>query len=355
MVTKTTFQPLMDSLDPRVIQELVQGCQIPDFSQRLESGPLYGHGTASGHFGEIFQGALAFSAASGGPESAWRQRHPSLAKRLISKAERALPLGSTRALVDLPCPSLQSRVTVRLTRAPESKTSADCPDMEKTLRAIRIVLILLGVGDCGIHVSRTSNIPCGKGAGSTSADATAGIRAVENAYGLRLPDQVVGHALCLAEGASNPVHLDQPVLFAHRRGLVLRSLAPRWPDFVALGIEPEGTILTDALTPLHYGVEDLREDAVHIQALARGFARRDITELARVSTRVAVRDRRLPHDHRRLAELVKDYGAAGYTVAHSGVMAALLWPPGRRSLMAREAARRELATEGQTLWAWCVG
>lgn len=320
----------------------------PGASRRLAAGPLFGCGFGQGHFGEVFQGAAAFRGAHRITQSIWRLRYP------LQRAfhEYALPLGATRVLVDLPCPALQSRIVVQLSPAPARTFSHSCSDLLKTVRAIEITLDLLGIDGCEVHVSHFSNIPCGKGNGSSSADAVAGIRAVVSACKTRLADQVLGQILCIAEGAANPAHLSRPVLFAHRDGWIMHEFNARWPEFLALGIEFDGTLLTDALIPARYDVNDLREQAILIRSLARGFAFGDIAEIARVSSRIATWDSRLPYDHHWISGLVKDYGAAGYAVAHSGVVAALLWPPGERARRAREAAERDLAMEGRRTRTW---
>jgi uncharacterized protein involved in propanediol utilization len=145
-----------------------------------------GFGTGPGHHGEIVQGM--FEIASGRP---------------------------AHGLVTLPCPLFRSRVRFTpngghaitafgLTRAEGSPYAKAIAAAELTCRSI-------GIAGRGGDLRLDSNIPAGKGCGSSTADVVGAIRAVADSAGVWLSPSGIGRLAVESELASDaPEGLPQP-------------------------------------------------------------------------------------------------------------------------------------------------
>src|SRR5258708_24374816 len=87
------------------------------------------------------------------------------------------------------------------------------------LKAARLFLRLLGMhGEVDVEIKIRTNIPEGRGLGSSSADVRATLNALASALGLSVSPELVDFLTVRAEDATNP-GTGQPSLFYHRLAL----------------------------------------------------------------------------------------------------------------------------------------
>lgn len=314
-----------------------------------------GDGRAVGHCGEFFQGALSLDGPRGRADHDFRCWRSFMSRYLDEDiAPRSPPSMAVHCLVDVPCTAWVSKAQVVIRHSDQDAIEGAGPHSSKSRRALALLLDLCEVHNVAAHVAIDSNIPPGKGCGSSSADVVSTLRAGCAALGVALPEQVMGILACMAERASNPVHLSRPVLFAHRQGLVVRDLGAAWPGFHALGFDPGGVVNTDQLDPLQYSRADLRRFTVAAETLQKAVRSGDAATLARVSSDVARTDDRLAHDHGQIRRWLHDFGALGYAVSHSGVVVTLLWARTNAGKARRDVAASALRSCARQVWTWAI-
>lgn len=255
--------------------------------------PRPAEGRAHGHCGELLQGRLG----PGGPVALVTLPWPDLA---------------TRAWF-APAPGAPLMVRVR---APGAH------DPQVARRAARAVLAALGRPGWGGRLILANPAPVGGGAGSSSMDALASIRAVAAAFGGRFrPEQEAALAL-KAEPAVDPLMHDAPVFFASREGRALAEMPPA-PKLLAVGGFDGPGRETALAVPSCLDVTELAA------RLATAFASRDLAEIGRVATLSAEADQaQNPKPHwAEIGVLAKETGALGVAVSHSGSAVALLFSP----------------------------
>lgn len=210
-------------------------------------------------------------------------------------------------------------------------------DRTKALRAAALAIeecaAPRGRAPCrGGELTLSGDVPLGLGMGSSSSDVIAAIRAVADAYGLRLPPATIARLAVRAERASDPLMLGgRPLLFAQREGRVLEVLGDALPPAVVVGCALGGGSPVDTLSlpaPRHDD-EDVRAYERLRSLLRRAVADADTALLGHVSTESARRAQRV-HEQREfglLDRIAGRVGAVGLQIAHSGNVAGLLFDP----------------------------
>lgn len=231
----------------------------------------------TGHFGELIQGRMGVD----GPVS----------------------------VLSLPCPVLTT--TVRYTPGAAPLT-CDAPDSAKAIAAGRAVLRALGQGPTGsLRIDRPA--PVCVGAGSSTADILGTVRAVATAFGTRFdPDREADFCL-QAEGASDPLMYDAPVLFASRQGRVLRRLPPL-PSCRIVGIFAGPGQITTAAESNFPDMANVFDAAEH--ALDCG----DLSALAALAQQSATANQtQNPNPAwQAMQDIGRNHGGLGTVAAHTG-------------------------------------
>ncbi|WP_107049402.1 GHMP kinase, partial [Streptomyces sp. NRRL F-5727] len=283
-----------------------------------------GTGHAPSHHGELLQGV--FADADGRPRA---------------------------GLVTLPMttPGTRADFTPHPGTPPDAVTVVPT-DRTKAARAAR-----LAVAACAARTGRpahggalrlTGAVPLGLGMGSSTSDVLATVRAVADAYGLRLDPGTTARLAVRAERASDPLMLDaRPVLFAQREGRVLEVLGPALPPLLVVGCLLGGGAPVDTLALPAPAADDadLRAYAHLRDRLRRALADGDTALLGRVATASARRAQRvLGHpEFDALVALARRTGAVGVQISHSGSVAGVLHDPDTPGAAARaDATRRAL-------------
>ncbi|GGR74904.1 kinase [Streptomyces aureoverticillatus] len=252
--------------------------------------------------------------------------------------------GRRRAgLVTLPLAGLGTRA--EFVRRPGAEDVTVVPaDRTKALRAATYAMAECAMHCqeplCGGELRLTGDIPVGLGMGSSSSDVIAAVRAVADAFGVRLAPEAVARLAVRAERASDPLMLDgRPLLFAQREGRVLEELGAALPPAVVVGCALGGGRPVDTLAlPAHgYDDEDVRAYERLRDVLRSAVATADPVLLGHVATESARRSQRvLPHEEfGELTAIAGRVGAVGVQVAHSGNVAGLLFDPAAPDLRGR--------------------
>jgi len=210
------------------------------------------------------------------------------------------------------------------------------PNKTKALQAALHTLALLGISNSGGGLSIDSNIPVGRGLGSSSADVVAAIRAVANAYGKTLPPQTIARLAVRAEAASDPLMYDDAcVLFAQREGVAVERFSAPLPPMDILSIQyisESAGIDTIALPLPEYSTQEAVEFASLLHRLRQCVLERDPERVAAIASASAhINQLFLYKPHLEEIERIGcAYGALGVQVAHSGSVIGLLFSKGDR-------------------------
>jgi uncharacterized protein involved in propanediol utilization len=224
---------------------------------------------------------------------------------------------------------------------------------EKAARAARLALAFIGAPVEG-RLEVECAVATGVGLGSSTCDVVAAIRAVCNAYSVRLGAEEVARLAIEAEGAADPIMFDGGVvLFAQRRGRVLESFGSWVPEFTVLSVDTDaGDRGIDTLglpVPSYTGLE-LAVFEELVTRLREAFRRRDVAAIAAVATESAVLNQRfLPmRKFCEIRSIAHEYGALGVQISHSGTLAGILFDA-RGRMQADGDCARELGEKLQGL------
>jgi uncharacterized protein involved in propanediol utilization len=343
----TSTRPLIDSDGrrhcDRIVRDLVLDGRQDDWTQRQLALLDYFSATvvSPSHAGEFVQGAVRLG---GLPASLQDGRLPP-----------AVPVAG-RFLIDLPAAVLASTVTIRI-RPGNGRITTRPAAMTKASKAARLLLELLGIADqVDIEIDIRSNIPQGRGAGSSSADSRGTLIGICDALDLSISVELLDLLTVLAEGATNPAPAG-PSLFFHRIGFtaVREKAFPR--IYVLVFDDPMAPpVDTDRFEPAAYSVAQLNDFELLAPATLSAIRRGDANGLGKAAMRSAhingeflkrVGATTLPE----LDRIYRRTGAAGFAVSHSGTFGALLFDArDSRVLEQIEAGRQRLAHLGCTLF-----
>lgn len=250
----------------------------------------FGRADAMGHAGEILQGGV----------------------RIGGRVEPFL--------VTLPVPSLRSTATVF-----EASSWHVAPPWK--VKALRAAQLASGNGGA-LRVELESEIPVGRGCGSSTADCVAAVRAVADLRGLALSPEEVARLVQRAELASDATMFDlEPMAFLPRTGEVLRRFRGSWPEMKVEIVDMGGPDVATLECPVpSYTTPELEEFAALLQALDEALMAGDAVRLGRVALRSGeIHQRHRPHAQwGPVVESAMGRGAYGVAVAHSGTVAAVL-------------------------------
>jgi uncharacterized protein involved in propanediol utilization len=292
------------------------GFGLAPLEQGMENTPVAGYGESYGHHGEILQGAVT------SPQGAPRQ-----------------------VLVTLPC--LRYRVAARFFPSPGSPLEIRPGARPKTARAVHLTLSSLGWPDMGGVLVLNGNIPFRQGLGSSTADVTAAIRAVADAFGQTLAPDRIARLAVEAEIASDALMFEEAALvFAQREGIVVERFGQPLPPMEILGIRDPANgpgVNTLAGAPRRYDRRDMARFEALLERLRDGIARGDAETVGSVATLSAHLNQRFvkkPHLGD-LESIGRQHGAIGIQIAHSGTVMGLLFRHGH--LEALREVKRQLA------------
>jgi uncharacterized protein involved in propanediol utilization len=226
----------------------------------------------------------------------------------------------------------------------------------KAKRAAELTIASLrkyGIEAGGGRLEVMSEVPVGKGFGSSTADVLASIVAVANAFGVEMPAVTAGRIAVAAETASDSLMFQgNSVLFAHRDGELIEDFGADLPRSRVVGFFARcdtDMIDTLALAPIPYSARDAEVfDELRLD-LRRSIATGNAALLGKVATASAeINQRYLPiPDFDRIRAIADTAGATGVQVSHSGTIAGLLFDSAERDVARRvETSKKMLEDAG---------
>lgn len=206
-----------------------------------------------------------------------------------------------------------------------------CPsDTPKSVAALRAALARLGRAEMGGQLHIRSDLPRAKGMASSTADIAATVYALAEALGERVEPWEVAR-IALSVEPSDSLMFPSLALFDHRSGRVYEDLGPA-PPLEVLVLDFGGTVDTLAYNR-RYRADLLRKMvAEHREALAavrEGLRRGNLADIGYGATLSARAHQRILYKPQLEAVLglVREVGALGVNVAHSGTVIGLLLDP----------------------------
>ncbi len=196
-----------------------------------------------------------------------------------------------------------------------------------------------------------SEIPCGKGLSSSSADLVATARAIESYLGIRIPMDELCRRLSEVE-PTDGVMFPESVTYFHVKGALCERLGIL-PQVEILSLDEGGhvdTLECHRREVTHRARERTLEFRPLLDRLRDAFQRHVLQEIGAVSTRSAFINQEVnPKKNLELVHSVcKETGGAGLITTHSGTCIGILYDntrPGHRDNLSRAAA--ELRPYGQ--------
>ncbi len=184
---------------------------------------------------------------------------------------------------------------------------------------------------CGSgELNFNTEIPVGKGYGSSTADICATIQAVSQALGKYLTYQEIFKLCARVEGASDSTILpNMAMLFDHTRHEVLRIYSKNFPKMHIVGFDSDiaQSVLTEKLIRPKYSSEEKCIFKLMNNLLVKGFSDQSVELLGRAATLSAeINQKYYPKKNfKELLEISKDVGANGIQISHSGTLIGLIF------------------------------
>lgn len=199
----------------------------------------------------------------------------------------------------------------------------------KSLRALELVLELLGKESFPWGMELTSELPHGKGMASSSADIAAVAAAAGFAFGRALTPQEI-LSLAVRIEPTDGVFFPSVVRMNQVTGTILEAY-PAMPRFAIAVFDTGGTVDTVALHRSRSSLADGRRRAIAERPWCDVFPllQQDAVAVARAATQSAAwQDDVLPKPQfLPFVDAAKRAGALGVCAAHSGTVLGTLFPP----------------------------
>lgn len=233
-----------------------------------------------------------------------------------------------RILVSLPAPSLYTRATVCAT--PGRPLTVQPANAHKTRAAVQTLVRHLNIPAPEVTIELTTNIPVGKGCGSSTTDMLAAVRALSKYLGIHLDEIEAAKILVDVEEASDSTVLSRPAVFRHREGLVEEYLPGPLPSMrvIVIDAQPDSRVDTLSLERARYSDKQLDEFERLIGRLRHAFRQNcphSVGEVATASARISQQFLPKPY-FEAVAAALQCHGAYGVAAAHSGTTLAAMLP-----------------------------
>lgn len=303
--------------------------QEPPFGQRS------GLGRATGHHGELIQGVF---------DDAYGNDIP--------------------ALVTLPCRLFASEAWIgSISPAKSTEVSVHPPNKVKAAKTLENLIERCLTTGWKMHLVITSNIPVGRGMGSSTADAIATSKAFCEGFGIHYNPNIIAEVAVASESASDSTMYEEAIcLFAQRQGRILEVIGTDLPSMTIFGFDsaPDGPgVDTLSLKPQGYSESEKATFKALRGALKYAISQGDARLLGRVATCSSlVNEGRNPTPQfADISTIKRRTGAVGLQVAHSGTVVGLMYEgQGSQTLERIDKAKRLLNSIGvSNTWKFTTG
>ncbi|MEE6449303.1 hypothetical protein RAH41_01890 [Gottfriedia acidiceleris] len=194
----------------------------------------------------------------------------------------------------------------------------------KAKKAGENLLQLFGIKGGG-YLEINSNIPCGKGMASSSADIVASLRAIADSYRITLTNEMISMIATKVE-PTDGVMYEGVVVYEYIHGQLITSFGSI-PPFILVGFDFGGMINTIEFNevPKVYSQDDQQQFIKAFDLARKGFKEKNITYIGEAATISArVNQKILPKPVFPLLEQLADRYHGGIVVAHSGTVAGII-------------------------------
>jgi len=228
------------------------------------------------------------------------------------------------------CPIDQyGTATVRLKPEPGWEVPTDAP---KAVSALHAGLAYLGKSSGGGRLKLASDLPRGRGYGSSTADVGATLYALGQAFGQSLTVPEITRMAVEVEPSDSTI-FPGLVLFDHRRGSFHRSLGPA-PSLAVVVLDPGGEVDTLAYN------REVRPESLHrfaaehceaVALLEAGLTGQDWARVGQAATLSARTHQAVLFNPllETALDICQALGGLGVCRAHSGTILGLLFDPTR--------------------------
>lgn len=287
----------------------------PRLSWTLPESDNIAAGVAFGSYGELLQGALP---------------------------------GQGDFLVTLP---IEKHSVAHFVPSPGSDTIEVFPRWKTKSQKLARDLLRKRSRDTGGQLFLASEIPCGKGLSSSSADLLATARAIEAYLGTKFPLDELCWSLSQIE-PTDGVMFAESVAYLHLKGALLERLGSV-AQVEILSLDEGGQLPTleyHQRGAAQYSPDDMRRFQGLLDRLRRGFEQDKLDEIGAVATTSAYISQRFnPKKHLEFVHAVCERtGGEGLVTTHSGTCLGILYDtrkPGH--IDNRKCAAAELSAHGQ--------
>lgn len=268
----------------------------------LDSQHTIGQGNAHGHHGELIQG-------------------------VFEDSEGALLSG----LITLPFNNVFSNVTFH----PDGTDTVKLSNNEKlkSKKAAELTSLYIHGNIVGGHLNINGDTPVGKGLGSSTTDVVSTIKAVAGSLSKLLTNNEVAKIAVEAEKASDSIMFsDQSVLFAQRKGKVLKYFEGSLPELCIVGFDTaENNEIVDTLTlnKPDYTNEEKTTFQMMKKLVNHAIQNEDSSLLGCAATASAkINQKYSPKPNfEELLHITEKNKGVGIQVAHSGTVAGIMFNP----------------------------
>lgn len=297
--------------------------------------PRLGTAVSRSHVGELIQGAIRLP---GLPEQ--RRDH-----RLPDEIPDA-----ARCLIDLTAPVFRSMATVTVIPGSGAVHSHQ-KNKRKAAAAAKLLLQAIQIdGEVDVSVNIETNIPEGRGLGSSSCDVRSTLLALAEALDCSMPVEMIDFLTVLAEQAANPA-ANVPTLFFHRLG-VTGMRAARFPSMTVVPFDDAtaADVITDKFEPAAYTAAQVDTFEILVRAAFACIRHGDARGLGELAVRSAeINDEFLPRCGQTslptLHRIKRATDAAGFAVSHSGTVGAFLYDRSDTDLESRIGRSRAMLSD----------
>ncbi|PFY98368.1 GHMP family kinase ATP-binding protein [Bacillus wiedmannii] len=258
-----------------------------------------GVATTYGHHGELIQGSFSFN----------NIEH--------------------RALVTLPFRQVHTTVKFIPNRSNVIETSD--PNKQKSKKALELTSLYLNGNIIGGELAIESNIPIGKGYGSSTADVVSAIKAFAMSQNKSLTNLEIAQLAIQAEQASDSIMFtDQVILFAQREGSILSCIYDRLPKMKIVGLDTDsGCVDTLKMKLPSYTDKEKIIFNLILTLLRKGIIENNISLIGKATTASAIINQKYlcKPNFNKFLRISKEVGAAGIQISHSGTVVGFIFDP----------------------------